>query len=329
MSDSGESSRRFTVWLALAANLGVAVAKFAAGASTGSGALLSEAAHSVGDTATEVLLLVALQRSVRPADRAHPFGYGKERFFWSLMAAGAIFVSGAAFSVFEGVHTLARGSSASDTSPIVNYVVLAVAAVLEGISLRTASRQLRSQVRRRRRSIRAVILEPEDPTVNSVALEDSAAVVGLIVAAAGVGLHQLTGSPVWDGVASLVIGGLLLGVAGLLARTCADLLIGKQADVRLLKAIEQAIERHDEIDDVVDLLTMITGVQRVLVCVRADFQDSLSGAEIEAACVRIGAELQQQYGEIDEVFVQPTSRADRTIRERVQARYGRVLADES
>jgi cation diffusion facilitator family transporter len=321
------SGRRFTVVLALLANLGVGLAKLVAGLVTGSGALLSEAAHSAGDSATEVLLLVALRRSGRPADRTHPFGYGKERFFWSLMAAVAIFVSGAAFSIFEGVRTLTGG-----THPIsrlwVNYIVLGVAAVLEGVSLRNAARQVRSQRRRRRRSIAQVVLEPEDPTVNSVVLEDFTAIVGVGVAAIGVALHQITGSAVWDGAASLVIGVLLLVVALVLTRTCEELLIGKQADAALLRDIERVLESHREIDDVVDLLTMVTGVSRVLVCVRADFDDNLTGGEIEGICVALGAELVERHAEVDEVFIQPTSRHDRRVRERVRARYGRVLADQ-
>src|SRR5579875_2152047 len=209
---SGGGERLLTVLLALAANFGVGVLKLIAGLITGSSALLSEAAHSVGDCTTEVLLLVALRRSDRPADRAHPFGYGKERYFWSLLAAGAIFLSGAAFSIYQGLHTI-LGSGGVDKDIWINYPVLALAACMEGTSFLQARRQLKSRARRQRRSWRAAFRDPDDPTVNSVAMEDSAALVGLSVAAAGVALHQATGNPVYDGIASLLIGVLLLCVA--------------------------------------------------------------------------------------------------------------------
>lgn len=318
--------RSITVLLALGANIAVGALKLAAGLITGSAALLSEAAHSVGDSTTEILLLVALRRSGRPADRKHPFGYGKERYFWSLLAAGAIFVSGAAFSVYEGLHTIIAGER-STTELWINYPVLALAACFEGTSFLQALRQVRRQARRTRRSITQLVVEPEDPTVNSVAMEDSTALIGLAVAALGVGLHQLTGSPVWDGVASLVIGGLLLGVAFILARTCGDLLIGKQASPGLLRRIEGFLEDEKEIVDIVDILSMVTGTGRVLLCVRADFVNTVTAGDLEQACSRIDRELCRSFPELDEIFVQPVSRADRQVQERVEARYGRMLSD--
>jgi cation diffusion facilitator family transporter len=326
-TESREGARTLTVLLALGANVGVGVLKLAAGLATGSSALLSESAHSAGDSTTELLLLLALQRSRRPADRAHPFGYGKERYFWSFLAAVAIFVSGAAFSVYEGVHTIV-GTGQSSERLWLNYPVLALAFVLEGVSFRQAAGQVRSETRRRRQSLPDFVRDPEDPTVNSVLLEDTTALVGIAVATVGVALHQLTGSAVWDGAASLVIGVLLLGIAFVLARSCAALLIGKQADPRLLRRLEQRLEEFDEIDDVVDILTMMTGVRRVLMCVRADFVDTISAGELEQVCARIDRELRQEFDELDEIFIQPMSRDDARMRERVRARYGRALAEE-
>src|SRR5689334_5694248 len=191
--DSTEDEGTLTVLLALAANLAVGILKLVAGLISGSGALLSEAAHSVGDSTTEVLLLVALRRSDRPADRRHPFGYGKERYFWSLLAAGGIFVSGAAFSVYQGLHTIIGGDQEPTDKLWINYPVLALAAVLEGASFFQAIRRVRTQQRQSRKSLRSLMRDPEDPTVNSVAMEDSTALVGIVVAAHGVLLHQLTG----------------------------------------------------------------------------------------------------------------------------------------
>ncbi len=254
------SESTLTVLLALAANLGIGLLKLVAGLLTGSGALLSEAAHSAGDSSTELLLLTALRRSDRPADRVHPFGYGKERYFWSLLAAVTILVSGAAFSIFQGISTILGGAEEPGDKLWINYLVLAIAFVMEGVSFRQALGQARDAARRGRRSVRSYIRNPDDPTVKSVVLEDSAALVGLCLAGAGVGLHQLTGSVVWDGLASLAIGALLVGVAYALAQTCKGLLIGKQADVRLVRAIEARLEQQPEILDLVDVLTMMTGV---------------------------------------------------------------------
>jgi cation diffusion facilitator family transporter len=316
-----------SVLAALAANIGVGLVKLVAGLFSGSGALLSEAAHSAGDSTTELLLLVALRRSQRPPDAAHPFGYGKERYFWSLLGAGAIFVSGAAFSVYEGIHTIVSPGAESGML-WVSYPALAIAFVFEASSLRVAVRQLRAHIRRRRQTLRQYIDNPVDTTVNSVTLEDSAALVGICVAALGVGLHEATGSTVWDGIASLVIGCLLLAVAFVLARTCETLLIGKQADPRLLGDIERLLEEQDEIVDVVDLLTMLTGTGSVLLCTRVDFVDTVSAGELERACVRVADQLRSEFSELDEIFIQPASRTDRAVRQRVRDRYGRALADE-
>lgn len=323
----GKQEGTLTVLLALAANLGVGALKLAAGLISGSGALLSEAAHSVGDSATEILLLVALRRSDRPADRVHPFGYGKERYFWSLLAAGAIFVSGAVFSIFEGLHTIIGGGEESVDKLWINYPVLGLAAVFEGTSFFQAFRRARTQARASRKSLAGLLRDPEDPTVNSVAMEDSAALVGIAIALAGVALHQLTGSAVFDGIASILIGVLLLFVAFVLARATSELLIGKQASLRLLRGVEEFLEDEAEIIDVVDVLSMLVGTGSVLLCVRADFRDEVTGGDIEEACMRIDADLRARFPELSEIFIQPVSRGDPRVERRVEARYGRTLSD--
>jgi cation diffusion facilitator family transporter len=325
VSNDAASAGARTVALAMLANAGVGLLKLVAGLVSGSAALLSEAAHSVGDTSTELLLATALWRSSRPADGVHPFGYGKERYFWSLLAAVGIFVSGAAFSVFEGVHTIVSPEHAAHLLWI-NYPVLGLAFVLEGLSLRQAIRSTHGEAQRRRRSIGEVVRDPHDPTVRSVVLEDTAALIGLVVAGLGVGLHQLTGSAMWDGAASLVIGALLVVAAVLLAQTCKALLIGKQADSRLMRRIEERLEEQDEVDDVVDVLTMLTGVDRVLLCTRVDFVDGFSAGELEHACVRMGELLRREFPALDEVFIQPASKNDPLVQQRVRDRYGHELA---
>jgi cation diffusion facilitator family transporter len=310
-----------TVLLALSANALIAGAKAVAGVLSGSGALLSEAAHSVADCGTELFLLAALRRSARPADRRHPFGYGKERYFWSLLAAVSIFTAGALFSVYQGIGTfLGHGEDQRDV--LIGFVVIGVAAVLEGISLIKAIRQVRGEQAKERLHLVPYLRRSDDPTVKTVLYEDSAALVGLFLAFAGLGLTKLTGSSVWDGIASLLIGLLLALVAYLLGRTNLNLLIGRQADPRLVRAIHARLSAQPEVDAVVDLLTMLTGTDRVLVCARLDFADSVSTGELEQACVRMDGELRAEFGDLDEIFLEPVPRTDPELQARVRARYG-------
>ncbi|MCE6995621.1 cation diffusion facilitator family transporter [Saccharothrix sp. S26] len=318
-SKGGEST--LTVLLALAVNLAIAIMKAIAGVITGSAAMMAEAAHSVADTFTEALLLTALRRSARPADRRHPFGYGKDRYFWSLLAAVSIFVSGAVFAFYEGFRTV-FGAPQEQVSPGVGYVVLAIAFVLESVSWTQAVRQVRREARAEGRSMLAFLRVSDDPTVKTVFLEDSAALVGLLLAFGGLGLHHLTGSSVWDGVASLAIGVLLAVAAYTLASTNRGLLIGRQADPVLVRAVWSHLREAPEVEQVVDLLTMAVGTDRVLVCARLDFDDALGAAELERACVRIDAELRAAHPELDEVFLEPVPRTDPELRSRVLARYG-------
>ncbi|MFE2751027.1 cation diffusion facilitator family transporter [Actinosynnema sp. NPDC059335] len=318
-SKGGEST--LTVLLALAVNFAIAVMKAIAGVITGSAAMMAEAAHSVADTFTEGLLLTALRRSTRPADRRHPFGYGKDRYFWSLLAAVSIFVSGAVFAFYEGFRTV-LGEPVEQGNPVVGYVVLAIAFLLESVSWTQAVRQVRRESRAEGRSVLAFLRVSDDPTVKTVFLEDSAALVGLLLAFGGLGLHHVTGSSVWDGVASLAIGVLLAFAAYTLASTNRGLLIGRQADPLLVRAVWQALRDAPEVEQVVDLLTMAVGTDRVLVCARLDFDDALGAADLERTCVRIDAELRAAHPEVDEVFLEPVPRTDPELRSRVLARYG-------
>jgi cation diffusion facilitator family transporter len=322
-NEESSDGSRLTVWLALAANLGIAILKAGAGLFTGSAALLSEAAHSVGDSLTEVLLLTAQHRATKPANRRHPFGYGKERYFWSLLAAVGILVCGAAFSLYQGVHTILEPGEQSH--PWVNYLVLAISAGLEGASFVQGVRELHAQARQRDQSAWSYLREPRDTTVKSVVLEDSAALVGLVLAFLGVGLHQLTGSAVWDGLAALAIAVLLAVVAFELVQTNKGLLIGKQADARTVRGIRALIEDQPEVDALVDVLTMVVGTGTILLCARVDFVDSLSAADLERACVRIDGQLRDEYPDLDELFLEPVPRNDPEVRSRVLARYGDIM----
>lgn len=318
--DSGGEST-LTVLLAGAVNLAIAVLKLIAGLITGSGAMLSEAAHSVADTFTEILLLTALKRSSRPADRVHPFGYGKERYFWALLAAVSIFASGSMFALYEGISTVLGHGEAQSTS-LLSYLVLAAAFLLEGTSWLRSLLQVRCEAKSENRPLWTYLRLIDDPTPKTVLFEDSAALVGLLLAFAGIGLHQLTGSEVWDGAASIAIGLLLAGVAYLLGRTNRGLLIGRQADPQLVRGIRDHLSSAPEIDAVVDLQTMLMGTDQVLVCTRVDFDDSLGAGDVERACVRLASELTEQFHDVTEVFIEPVPRTDPELRATVLERYG-------
>lgn len=309
--------------LAGAVNLAIAIMKLVAGIITGSGAMLSEAAHSVADTFTEVLLLTALKRSERPADRVHPFGYGKERYFWSLLAAVSIFASGAMFAFYEGFSTV-FGEPEEQTSPIVGYLVLALAFAMESVSWVQAVRQVRKESKAANRAMWTYLRLIDDPAPKTVLFEDSAALAGLVIAFAGIGLHQLTGSQVWDGAASIAIGVLLAFVAYLLGRTNRGLLIGRQADPEMVRGIRDHLSAAPEIEAVVDLQTMVMGADQVLVCARVDFDDALGAADVERACVRLATELTTDFHDVTEVFIEPVPRTDPDLRATVLARYGDI-----
>jgi cation diffusion facilitator family transporter len=320
----GEST--LTVLLALGANAAIAVLKAVAGLISGSGAMLSESAHSVADTITELFLLTALRRSTRPADRRHPFGYGKERYFWSLLAAVSIFTSGAVFAFVEGVTTLA-GEGGAQTTGYLSYIVLGLAFLLEATSWTQAVRQVRKEAVEEGRSFIEHLRMMDDPTPKTVFYEDTAALIGLLLAFAGVGLHELTGSTAPDGIASLLIGTLLAGVAYILGYTNRGLLIGRQADPRMVRAIRERLTGEAEVDEVVDVLTMLTGADSVLLCVRIDFDDALSAAELEFACVRIDATLREEFPDLTEIFLEPVPRTDPELRARVLRRYGETFTE--
>jgi cation diffusion facilitator family transporter len=317
-SEHGDDSMK-TIIIALFVNLVVAVIKAIAGLLTASAGLLAEAAHSVGDCTTELFLVTALRRSDKPPDRRHPFGYGKERYFWSLLAALTIFTLGAGFSVYQGLSTIFNGEHGAE-SPIVGYVVLALSAIVEASSLRQASGRLRRESKRTEMTVGEYVLEPDDPTVKSVVMEDSAALIGLAFAAIGLILRQVTGQSVWDGIAALAIAVLLMVVAVELARTNVGLLIGKQANARLVDAIRETLERQPEVLDVVDVLTMMIGTGRLLVCARVDFEDSLGSTETERACVRFHGLLADNFAEVETVFIEPVPGGDRSLLEQIDAR---------
>lgn len=319
----GESTA--TVLVALAANLAIAVAKGVAAVITGSASMAAETAHSVADTANQLFLLTAIRKSSRPADREHPLGYGRSRYFWALLAAGSIFVTGALYSAFEGIKAL-TSESHELVSPLISYIVLAVAFVLEGVSFLKALKQVRGEARAHHQSFAKFLRSSDDPTATTVVFEDSAALAGLLLAGAGTALHEITGSGVYDGIASLLIALLLALVAVRLGRANMRLLTGVQADPRLMRALISWLRSQSEVEAVVDLITIQLGADQVLVCARLDLDDSLTAAQVERAMVRMGDGIRDQYADVREVFLEPVPGGDDAVRERVRTRYGDELA---
>jgi cation diffusion facilitator family transporter len=293
-----------TVVVAGGANLAIAAAKAIAGLLSGSSAMLSEAAHSVADTTTEVLLFTALRRGAKEPDERHPFGYGKESYVWASIAALFTFVAGAGFSVTHGVTTIRRGEETTDF--VVSYVVLAVSFVLEGISLLRAARQVRGQARRSSTTATRFLQVTPDTTVKAVFLEDSAALIGLGLAALGLLLTQATGRSVWDGLASIGIGLLLFAVAVILARANVSLLVGRSVPDRLRQRIRDELDAVPAVERIDQLLTMQLGPDDVLVAAKVDFADEARGAEIEAAADDAERRLKQLSPAIRYVFLDPT-----------------------
>jgi cation diffusion facilitator family transporter len=297
-----------TVLLAGVANLSVAVAKIVGGLLSGSAAMLAEGAHSVADTLNEAFLLTALRRSKKPPDARHPFGYGKERYFWSMLAAVGIFVLGAGFSVWEGVEAILHPEEL--TSLVVVYSVLAASFVLEGASWLKALKQLRSEAQERSRGVVDHLVNTAEPAAKTVAFEDTAALIGIVVAAVGVTLHHFTGQAFWDGAASIAIGLLLVGVAYALGRENKSMLIGQALPEEAREGIAEVVATSTGIDTVVELLTMQLAPDEVLVAAKIDLVDEFSGADLEQYADEVERRVRERYPEVRHVFLDPTPAPD-------------------
>ncbi|MGZ4427140.1 MAG: cation diffusion facilitator family transporter [Nocardioidaceae bacterium] len=302
--ESSDDESTGTVLLAGAVNLLIAAAKIVAGLLTGSAAMLAEGAHSVADTMNQVFLLTALRRSDKPPDTEHPFGYGKERYFWALLAAVGILVLGAGFSFVQGVHAFLAPEPVKD--PLIAYGVLALAFLFEGASWLKAVRQLHREAGDRDVPTVQHALDTPDPTSKTVAFEDSAALVGIVLAALGVLLDQVTGSGRWDGVASVLIGALLIVVAYALGRQNMNMLIGEAVDQDQRESIRKVIADSPGVDVVVELLTMRLGPEDVLVAARVDVDDTVSGGDLEVLADDVEKRVRERHPAVRHIFLDPT-----------------------
>lgn len=294
-----------TVIVAGLANLAIAVAKLVAGLLSSSAAMLSEAAHSFADTTTEMLLFAALRRGRRPADVRHPFGHGKESYLWALLAAVFTFVAGAGFSITHGVHTIRVGETEADFG--VAYIVLAVAFVMETISLIRAARQVHAEARRWQSTPGRFLRHTADTAIKAVFFEDVAALIGLLLAVSGLGLTELTGDQVWDGLASVAIGLLLLVVASILAHTNLSLLVGRAVPPRVRDDIGAELAALPLVRRVDTLLTMQLGPLEVLVAAKVDFVPGATSDDLEATADEAERRLNARFPTVRHVFLDPTA----------------------
>jgi cation diffusion facilitator family transporter len=295
---------RKVIYAAILANSAIAVVKYVAATFTKSSAMMAEAVHSTVDTGNELLLLLGMKRSLRPADRLHPFGYGKELYFYSLLVAVYIFALGGGLAVYRGlVHLL---------NPVLpdrvgwNYAILAVAAAFEFYSWRVSYRELQ----RRKDPTESVfdeILASKDPTVFTVFLEDSAGLIGIVLAFLGIFLGVAFHNPYLDPLASISIGILLAGVAVLLGRETGALLIGERTTGAIIRKIQRIITEDAAVEEIQEVLTMQLGPGEALLTARIRFHRSLNHQELESAIDRIKKQIQEKEPMMKRIFIEPES----------------------
>lgn len=309
MSASKQDGSNIVVIAALLANLGIAVAKFVAASITGSSSMLTEGFHSVVDSFNQLLLLYGQHRGRRPPDQAHPFGYGRELYFWSFVVAILIFGVGAGVSIYEGWEHWKHPEELRD--PLINYVVLGVAFVLEGGSWSLAVREFSAT--NRGRGWWAAVRQSKDPAGFIVLFEDSAALAGLLVAGIGVYASHAWNDPRIDGVASIVIGVILGVVAALLAREAKGLLIGEAADPAVVAQVRAMVSARPEITAVNHVRTLHTAPQSIFVAISADFRDTLSMGEAETLIEDIETALRAAEPRLSSIYIRPEKQENAAV----------------
>jgi len=290
---------------ALAGNLGIAIAKFVAAFFSGSAAMLAEGVHSLADTGNQALLLLGLKLAKRPASRKHQFGRGSELYFWPFIVAVMLFTIGAVASFYEGAHRLMNRGEDHRHDVTWAYVVLFVSIALEAFSFRVAYKEFKTVARGR--SIMQVVRETRDPLVVTVLLEDTAAMIGLLLALVGVGLSHFTGNPIWDGVATLSIGVVLAGVACILSYETHSLLIGESVPPDEEENVKAIVQASPDVRGLVEVLTMHVGPEDVILAMKVAFDPSLSVQQIEGKINELEAQIRAKLPKMTKIFIEPDS----------------------
>ena len=290
-----------TLVVALLANLGIAASKFVAAAITGSSAMLTEGVHSVVDSTNQLLLMWGRHASKRPADELHPFGYGRELYFWSFVVAVLVFSAGAGVSVYEGIIHILHPEPA--VSRVVAYAVLLIAFLLEGWSTVEAYRDFRDS--KGQLGWIQAIRHSKDPPAFIVLLENGAAIAGVIAAAIGLLLSQLTRNPFFDGAASVVIGIILAFTAALLAHESKGLLIGEAADPELVRDLRELARSKKGVVGVGHVLTIHSAPDIVTAMINVDFENGISAGEVEQIVCEVELEAQERWPHVRRLFIRP------------------------
>jgi cation diffusion facilitator family transporter len=288
--EHGESV--ITVMVALVANLLIAVAKSVAAMITGSASMLAEAAHSWADTGNEIFLIVAGRRAAKPPTARHPLGFGRDAYVWSLFAAVGLFTVGAVVSIIHGVNELSAEGPAED--PLINYIVLAISFVLEAVSFVRGFSQVRRSAREADRDVLSFTVATSDPTVRAVVFEDAAALVGVILAAIGVALHQITGSGVWDAAGSILIGVVLALTAVLLIELNRRFLIGEAVDPRIRASVLGMLADHTDVTRVTYLHLEYVGPGSVFLVAAVDLANDEPESAVAVTLHRLAKELEER-----------------------------------
>jgi cation diffusion facilitator family transporter len=304
MSETSHGGGHTHVLGAIVANLFITVSKFIVAGFTGSSAMISEGIHSAADTGNQLLLLLGIRESKKPADELHPFGRGKELYFWSLIVALILFGLGGGMSIYEGITHIEHPSELSD--PTWNYVVLAIALIAESISQAIVIREFLHQ-KREDESVWESILTSKDPTVFVVLFENAAALAGIIVAGVGIFLAHQFQNPVIDGVASIIIGVILAIVALFLARESRALLIGERADHEIVEAILKLVEEDEAVVAAGKPLTMHFGPDDILLNLSVQFNQQLTVQEMTQSIYRIENAIMKDYPIVKKIFLEAAS----------------------
>jgi len=294
------SGSKRVVYAALAGNLAIALTKFVAAGFTGSSAMWSEGIHSLVDSGNQGLLLYGMKRAARPADARFPFGYGKEVYFWSFVVALLVFATGAGLSLYEGIRHLRQ--PAEIENPLINYIVLAVALLLEGAPWLAAYRQF-SRTRGDRGVVEGV-KRGKDPAVLAVLFEDSAAIAGLVVAFAGIALYQITGNPLFDAAASVVIGLILAATAMWLAFETKGMLIGESANREVVSEIRRLAERYPEVERVNEVLTMHMGPEYILANISVNIACDVPRTRAHEIMDELDSRIKKSDPRVKRVFIE-------------------------
>src|ERR1051325_7771548 len=297
-SMSGISKSQIAIYAAIAGNLGICVTKFVAAAFTGSAAMLSEAIHSVVDTGNGGLMLLGVYKSRKPPDFEHPFGHGRELYFWTLIVSVLVFAVGGGMSVYEGLMHIRR--PAAKESAAWSYGVLAAAFVFEGTSWLFGWKAFSAE--RGRRGVFEAIHVSKDPTSFSVLLEDSAALVGLVLAFIGIFLGRTLGIPQLDGAASALIGLLLCAVAVVMAYESKSLLVGEGLDRETLRELRALVEQDADVESVRHLHTIYQGAHEVMLAIELRFRDTLSAVEVRQAVIRLKEKIRAKQPDVARVY---------------------------